>query len=291
MRRIAVQSFARLRLGDGFSHARATGLQVSLAVMPLVLAVIALGQLLDASWLGMVLRRTILELTPGASDALIRETLPAAGEERVLRASASALVVAAALLALTTAMAQLERGANRIYGIDRDRPTRRKYGRALVMCMVAGLPAMGGSLVLVAGSAFAEAVEEVHGLDDDLVLALTWPAGVALVVGAVTVLLRFAPARRQPGWSLLLCGGVLALLAWTALTLVLAAALQFSSGLGSVYGPLTGVVFLLLWAQLASVAVLLGFAVSAELEAEAIAHRQPSTHELPRRPGNTRARD
>ena len=278
-RRIAAQSFTRLRFGDGFSHARATGFQVSLAVVPLVVAVIALSRVIDASWLGMVLRRTILELTPGASDALIRELLPAAGDERLLRASASALVVVAAVGALATAMAQLERGANRIYGIDRDRPTRAKYGRALVMSVAAGLPAMGGSLVLIAGSAFAEAMEEVHGVDDDLVVALAWPTGVTLVVGAITALLRFAPARRQPGWSLLLCGGLLAVLAWTALTLVLAAALELSARLGSVYGPLTGVVFLLLWSQLTSVAILLGFAVSAELEAEATAvHRTPTHH-------------
>ena len=44
------------------------------------------------------------------------------------------------LLALTTAMGQLERGANRIYGVQRDRPARQKYGRAAVLALVAGVP-------------------------------------------------------------------------------------------------------------------------------------------------------
>ncbi|WP_222195022.1 YhjD/YihY/BrkB family envelope integrity protein [Modestobacter italicus] len=272
---LTVRSFARLRHGDGFSHARATGFQVSLAVVPLVIAVIGLSQLLGASWMGLVLRRTLLQLTPGASDALVRQTLPGS-DESALRVSAFVLVVAAALLALTTAMAQLERGANRVYGIDTDRPTRGRYGRALVLAVAAGLPAMAGSLVLVAGSAFAEAVEQVHGIDDDLVLLLTWPVGVLLVVGPVTVLLRSAPHRRQPGWTVLLFGGGLALLAWTGLTLLLAGALQLSAGFGSVYGPLTGVVVLLLWSQMASAAILFGFAVSAELELVAGATPDPS---------------
>ena len=34
------------------------------------------------------------------------------------------------LASMTSAMGQVERGSNRIYGIRRDRPASRKYGRA-----------------------------------------------------------------------------------------------------------------------------------------------------------------
>jgi len=44
----------------------------------------------------------------------------------------------AGLFALTTAMAQIERGANRMYGVERDRPTRRKYLTALGLAITAG---------------------------------------------------------------------------------------------------------------------------------------------------------
>ncbi len=70
-------SFSRFRFGDGFSHARALGLQLALAVLPLLIASIGLSSLLEAPSLRLVLRRTILELTPGASDALVRRALPA----------------------------------------------------------------------------------------------------------------------------------------------------------------------------------------------------------------------
>jgi len=43
----------------------------------------------------------------------------------------------AGLLALTTAMAQIER-ATRMYGVERDRPTRRKYLTALGLAITAG---------------------------------------------------------------------------------------------------------------------------------------------------------
>ena len=255
----------RFRYGDGASHSRALGLQLALAALPLIIALIGLSAALEASSVRHVLQGTVLELTPGASDPLIRRTLPS-GEGTALGTTALAIALSSAVVALTTAMSQVERGANRIYGIQRDRPFAAKYGRGLLLAVGAGLPVLGGSAVLVAGGAFAEAVEDVVGVDDDIVAALTWPAGVGLVVGAIAVMLWCCPARRQPGGILLALGTGVAFGSWTALTLLLAAFLHLSTDFGAVYGPLTGVIALLLWAQLASASVFLGLAVSAELE-------------------------
>jgi uncharacterized BrkB/YihY/UPF0761 family membrane protein len=255
----------RFRYGDGASHSRALGLQLALAALPLIIALIALSAALEASSVRHVLQRTVLELTPGASDPLIRRTLPSV-EDTALRTAALVVAIASAVVALTTAMSQVERGANRTYGIQRDRPFPAKYGRALLLAVGAGLPVLGGSAVLVAAGAFAEAVEGVVAVDEDVVAALTWPAGVALVVGAIAVMLRWCPARRQPGGILLALGTGVAFGSWVVLTLLLAGSLHLSTDFGAVYGPLTGVIALLLWAQLASAAVFLGLAVSAELE-------------------------
>lgn len=50
----------------------------------------------------------------------------------------------------TTAMCQVERGANRIYGVERDRVFHQKYLRGLVMSLSAGIPLGIGSLLMVA---------------------------------------------------------------------------------------------------------------------------------------------
>ena len=42
------------------------------------------------------------------------------------------------LITGTTAMGQIERGFNRIYGIERDRPSIAKYGRAFLLTVGAG---------------------------------------------------------------------------------------------------------------------------------------------------------
>ena len=63
-----------------------------------------------------------------------------------------ALGLVTAFLAATSAFAQLERGANRIYGTKRDRPALRKYGYAAVLTATAGVAMAVGLLLIVAGS-------------------------------------------------------------------------------------------------------------------------------------------
>ena len=263
------QAFARFRYGDGFSHSRALALQLSLAFIPLVIATVGLSGALATAGLGRVLRRTIVTLSPGGSGELIRDTLERDEGSR----TALWLGLAFAIATLTTAMGQVERGANRIYGIARDRPSRRKYGRALGMTVIAGLPAMGGSGVILAGSTFGEAVEAVYGWDDDAVTASALPLGVLLVLWSIMAMLRLAPHRRQPGWSWLALGAAIAVVLWSAFTGLLAAYVQLSASFGVVYGPLTGVVALLLWTQLTSVAIFFGLAVTAQLEARHVGVR------------------
>lgn len=269
---LARESFVRFRYGDGYSHSRALGLQLSIAAIPLIIAAIGLTSVLRTETLGMLLSRTLLELTPKASDNLVRSAISPFRDSVDGDLVALTLGAIAAFIALTTAMGQLERGANRIYGIQRDRPTAVKYRRAFVMAVVAGLPAMAGFAVLVAAEAFAEAFEQLYRIDDDAIVHLTRAGGLALLLCSVTYMLRRAPARRQPGWSLLALGGLVAVVLWTGLTALLAGFLHLAADVGSVYGPLTGVMALLLWAQLTAAAIFLGLAVSAQLENARIGH-------------------
>ena len=269
---LAREAFTRFRYGDGFSHSRALGLQFAITTIPLVIAAIGLANGLRTEVVGRLLRQTMLELTPGASDALLRATISPFADDVEGDVVASVLGLVVALTALTTAMGQVERGANRIYGIDRDRPTVAKYRRAFAMALLTGLPATAGFAVLVAADPFSEAVEAIVGRDDDSVSLLVRALGAVLLLGAITLMLRHAPARRQPGWTLLALGGLVALTMWMALTAALAGALSLAGDIGTVYGPLTGVMALLLWAQLTSVAIFLGFAVSAQVEQARLRH-------------------
>ena len=130
-----------------------------------------------------------------------------------------ALGLATAFLAATSAFAQLERGANRIYGTKRDRPALRKYGCAALLTATAGVALAVGLLLIVAGEPFGEALEQVYRWGDAAETwwdALRWPIGLAALVVAVTVLFQHAPRRKQPGLSWLAVGAAVTVLAWLA---------------------------------------------------------------------------
>lgn len=271
LRHLAADAFRRFRYGDGFTGARALGFQFVLSLLPLVIAVVGLSSTLQAESAAEVLRRTLLSLSPGTGQDAVEQALSDSGATGGSTAGRIALVagLVTAVVALTTSMAQVERSANRIYGIQRDRPTAHKYLRAAGLALAAGLPAMLGFLLLVAGGTVSAAMSQVYG-DSPVISALSWlrwPAGALLGLFAITVLYRWAPRRRQPGMSWLAVGAAVALVLWLAFTGALAAYIASSSGFGQVYGPLTGVIALLLWSQLTSIALLLGVAFSAQLEA------------------------
>jgi len=169
----------------------------------------------------------------------------------------------AAIVALTTAMGQIERGANRIYGIERDRPAVQKYSAALLMALTAGLLSLLGFLVIIAGDALGDSLAATYGWGEtrhNLWSIGRWPIGVLLAWGSFTVVVERAPRRRQPGYSWLAFGSGVSLALWLLLTGLLALYVDRSESFGTTYGPLTGIFAFLLWANLSSVALFLGIA-------------------------------
>ncbi len=269
--RLLRDAFLRFRSGDGFSHARALGLQLCLAAVPLLIALNGLASKLgDPQRAGRVVADTVLALTPGASESLVSQLLTDQGRTRDLGQVALLLGLLTAVVALITAAGQIERGANRIYGVDQDRPALQKYRRALFLTVVAGLPALVSFLLLVAGGAIGASMRRWYHWSAATTTTwnlLRWPVSLGLIVVTVSLLFRHAPRRQQPGLSWLMVGAGLATALWWLISLLLAAFVTQSSDFGATYGPLTGVMALLLWANLTGIALFLGIAFTAQLEA------------------------
>lgn len=266
--KLARDAFVRLRYGDGFSHSRALGLQLSLAIVPLVIVIIGLSSTLRAEGMRDVLQRTVLSLLPSGAEGAFAVTLTQAlqvGSGVDEEAMGFGLVIG--LVALTTAMGQVERGSNRVYGIRRDRPASRKYTRAFCLAVGAGLPALVGVMVLLAVYEFSAAVQEVYGTDASLVAWIGLPAAVSLLLSAITIMFRYGPRRHQPAFSWLAVGALLSLVLLLGFTGLFAAYLAVSNSFDTIYGQLAGVMVLLLWSQLASISIFYGLAFAAQLEA------------------------
>src|SRR6266545_1487003 len=263
--RLLRDAFLRFRYGDGFSHARALGLQLCLAAVPFLIALNGLASKLGLHRGGRVVADTVLALTPGASESLVSQLL---ADEHLGEIGEVALS-----LGLPTAVGQVERGANRMYGVQRDRPSVQKYLRALVLTVVAGIPALASFLMLVAGGAIGASMQRWYHWSPTVMTAwnvLRWPMSLGLTVVTVSVLFRYAPRRHQPGLSWLMVGASLSTALWWLVSVLLAWFVTASGGFAGTYGALTGVMALLLWAHLTGIALFAGLAFAAQLEARRV---------------------
>ena len=257
------KSVSRMRDSDGFSYARAVAFQIVLASFPALIFFVGVAVWTGNTSLQSSVDTVLSSLTPGSTSDFLRQAVEQ-GEENA-RSQAWAIVLGglAALTSGAVGMSQIEQGANRLYGLDDDRPVMRRYGLGLLLSLTAGL-LLGSAFVAMAfGGNIADAVE-----GESIWVWLRWPLGAVAVAISLALLYKFAPNRRQPAVSWLIMGGVTATVLWLALSGGLAAYLSLSSTFGESYGPLAGLIGFMIWAQLTGVAVLGGIAFAAQLESE-----------------------
>jgi YihY family inner membrane protein len=278
--RLLKDSFRRFRAADGFSHTRALAFQVTLTVLPAVIAAVGLATAFELSSFRRLLTETVDRLAPGPAGQIITEAIRQ-GARSGAGGATTALVLGAlaALVSASLAMGQIERGANRIYGVERDRPTVRKYWVGFLLACSAGILVVLAFVLIIAGSDVAGATE-LSGVVRGLWTVLIWPLSILCVIVAFALLFRASPRRHQPSPSWLAVGSGVSVLLWFVFTGLLALYLGAASGaMGRTYGPLTGLIAVLLWAFLTSLAIFLGLAFAAQLEAVRAGAPEPVTDE------------
>jgi YihY family inner membrane protein len=163
-------------------------------------------------------------------------------------------------------MGQVERGANRIYGVERDRPFLHKYLVGFALAVSAGLFAMLSLVVLMGGAAIRDTLNWGETLDATWRIA-RWPLGLTFAVASVALLFEHSPRRRQPEASWLAFGAAVSVVLWLVFMGVLDVYLDATDTFGATYGPIAGTIGVLLWTFLTSVALFFGLAFAAQLEA------------------------
>jgi YihY family inner membrane protein len=266
-RRLVADSIVRFRAADGFSHSRALAFQVTLTLLPALIAIVGFAAALGQDDFTRVVRDTIQDLTPGAPGEVLTEALRH-GSESGHESGETALTAGAiaALIAGTSAMGQIERGANRIYGVERDRPFVLKYLVGLGLALTAGVLALLSVVVLMGADAIRDALDLGETFDPVWRVA-RWPLGVVLAVASVALLFEYSPRRRQPEASWLAVGASVSAVLWLLFMGVLALYMDVTDSFGATYGPIAGTIGVLLWTFLTAVALFLGLAFAAQLEA------------------------
>jgi YihY family inner membrane protein len=264
--RLLRDALQRLRLSDGFSHSRSLAFMVSLAAIQGMIAMIGLARAFGERHISTVILRVVEAAAPGPVADLLTTAIRQAQETGAHHNfTGLALGTIGWLVTTTTAMGQLERGLNRLYGVEQDRPTVQKYGRALVLAISVGT-LLAVSVALVAfGRTLSHSID--GGSWARAISTTAWPVGLGLALAGVALLFRTCPHRSQPAWSWLAFGAAVAVALWGLATLGMGLFFAHSASFGHTYGPLAGVVALLVWSLLSSIAVFYGAAIAAQLEA------------------------
>jgi YihY family inner membrane protein len=264
--RLLRDAFERLRASDGFSHARSMAFATSLILVQAVIALLGLASVLGAGRVSDAIVGMLQDVFPGPAGAVLTDAVKQAHEAGAQNRSLALTVgLAGAIVTGTILLGQIERAMNRLYGIERDRPTLKKYGRAFVLTISAGLLAVGAFVVMFLGQGVGSSLDSP--VAKDVWNVVRWPLAFVLLTGATACIFRWSPRRHQPEWSWLAIGALLSVALVVIVTIVLNGIFQLSSTFGQTYGPLAGFVALLLWTLLSSIALLYGVAIAAQLEA------------------------
>ena len=140
-RRLLADAFQRLRWADGFSHARSLAFLVALAA--------SRGSSPSSAWPAPSAGRPSATSSSAPSKApprarwpaLLTDAVDAGPGQRRRPTTTWPLILGTVgwLVTATTAMGQLERGLNRLYGVEQDRPFLQKYGLALLLAASSGV--------------------------------------------------------------------------------------------------------------------------------------------------------
>jgi YihY family inner membrane protein len=257
-------SFVRLRAADGFSHSRSLAFVTSLVLVQGLIALVGFAAAFGDLRMSREIAAAIESTIPGQAGQLLTNAVEQAREVGAEQRYLPLLLgLVGTLITGTTAMGQIERGFNRLYGIERDRPTLEKYGRALVITVGAG----SGLAVAFLIFAFGRQSETAAGFLRTTWPYIRWPVALLVATVALAAMLRWSPRRRQPAWSWLMFGAAISVAGWVLVTVALGAALSLSSSFGETYGPLAGIVALQIWTLLSAIAIFFGASVAAQLEA------------------------
>lgn len=264
-RRLVKDALTRLRFSDGFSHARSMAFLGILLFVEGLIAAIGISSSLQSGYSDSIVKG-LQSIVPGPAGSILTQAA-----DQAHRAASSGHWVAIAFGAIgtlitgTTMMGQIERAMNRLYGIESDRGAASKYAHAFLLMLTAGTLAalafvglgLGGAVASALGSSGTRTIWNV----------VRWPLGILLLIVAIALILRWAPRRHQPKWSWMSFGAVAGVALMALVTVALNVFFQFSSTFGTTYGPLAGIIALAFWSYATAIALLVGAALAAQLEA------------------------
>lgn len=184
--------------------------------------------------------------------------------------------VVAALWSASSGAVGMQIGLDVAYDVKDDRKFVKK--RLVAFELLLAVVALGGvaTAFIVFGAPLGNALRDNLPFGSAFVVLWTvtrWVVGLTALVGLFATIYYLAPNRDSPRWVWVSPGGILAGAIWLVASLGFSFYVKSFGNYAETYGPLAGVVVLLLWLYLTALAVILGGELNAELERQSAARK------------------
>lgn len=232
-----------------------------LAVFPALIALVGILGIAHVDTSGLI-ESLRANLPGGAGRALTSAIARADNPSQTASLAAAVAGIAVALWSASSGMVALQTGLNVAYDVATDRKFVAKRGVAL--------------LLLLATLALGGVPSPIFTFGDSAVFViLGWFLTVAAVILLFSIYYYLGPNRDSPRWQWLTPGGVAGAVIWMAASLLFVVYVSNFNSYGKTYGPLAGVIVLVLWLYLSGIAVLIGGELNSELERRAAPSSSP----------------
>jgi membrane protein len=237
-----------------------------LALFPALLFVVALVSFLPVEGLLDALTSTLARVAPGEAVKIVQDQVLtiANGENGGLLT----VGMLGTIWSMSSAMGAIISTLNRAYDIQESRPWWKVKLRAIALTLALAVFMVSSTVLVMVGPTIGEAVAAWFYLGPAFTSiwnVLRWPVVFALVTLAVAIIYYYAPDAEQE-WIWITPGSVLATLLWLLISIGFRLYVTNFATYNATYGAVGGVIVLLLWFYVSSLAVLVGAELNAEIE-------------------------
>ena len=236
------------------------------SLFPALLTLISIASFFPLQNLTDEVIRTLGRFAPPEALSIINEQLMQIGNQK----NGGLLTFAFFLTIWSTsgAMVSIISTLNTAYDITESRGFVKVRVIAILLTLGLAFFILASIALIIVGPAAAERVADALNLGVVFEWAwkvLQWPVVFALAATGIALIYYFAPDAEQD-WVWLTPGAVLATVLWILVSLGLKFYLSSVSNFNETYGAIGGVMVLLLWFHLTSIAILVGSELNAEIE-------------------------
>lgn len=239
-----------------------------LAIFPMLIVIVSVLGLIGNS-VTQPLLNNLGQVAPGEAKTIFQHAITNIQSHQGAAGFAFIVGLIVALWSASGYVAAFMRASNIVWDVPEGRPIYKTIPIRLGVTLVTVIMLTLSALAVVLTGSLAGKVGNLIGVGSTAVQIwdiAKWPVMLLIVAAILAVLYYASPNVRQPGFSWVSPGSLLAVVLWIVVSALFAFYVASFSSYNKTYGALASVVVFLIWLWLTNLAILFGAELNAELE-------------------------